>query len=93
MSAGCVPIVFAAGGPLDIVADRRTGFHFRDTAELCERTLDVLDRMPGAEVAAMRQAAAAAAAGYDEPTFRARVLEIAGRFLSAQASPARCDPA
>ncbi len=88
MSAGCVPIVFAAGGPLDIVADQRTGFHFHDTAELCERTLDVLDRMPEAEVSAMRQAASAAAAGYDEATFRAHVLEIAGRFLTAEASPA-----
>ena len=39
MSAGCVPVVFAAGGQLEIVDDGKTGYVWKSTEELREKTL------------------------------------------------------
>ena len=38
MAAGCVPIVYAAAGPAEIVRDGIDGFHWRTRRELIERT-------------------------------------------------------
>lgn len=38
MSAGCVPVVFAAGGPKEIVSDDENGFLFTDRNELFHKT-------------------------------------------------------
>ncbi len=41
MAAGCVPIVFAAGGQLEIVTEAETGFVWKETQELQDKTLSI----------------------------------------------------
>ncbi|MBI2443373.1 MAG: glycosyltransferase family 4 protein [Candidatus Levybacteria bacterium] len=43
MSAGCVPIVFGAGGPAEIVGDSVNGFHFHDTNELFHKIKSLMN--------------------------------------------------
>ncbi len=83
MSARCVPIVFAAGGPRSIVEDGVTGLHFRTVDELAAKTRGLLEDTRPETVEAMRDAAEAAARRYDEATFRARVREIADRVVGS----------
>jgi glycosyltransferase involved in cell wall biosynthesis len=42
MSAGCIPIVYRAGGQEEIINDGINGFFWTSTAELVERTLSLL---------------------------------------------------
>lgn len=42
MSAGCIPLVYRAGGQEEIIQDGLNGFFWRSTAELVERTLTLL---------------------------------------------------
>ena len=80
MSAGCIPIVFAAGGPGTIVQDGVTGFHFHELVELVAVTRRVLEGMAEPERDAMRAAAEAAAQVYSEANFSVRVREIVAQF-------------
>ena len=79
MSARCVPIVFAAGGPGEIVQDGVTGFHVHSVDELSAVTRRLLDS--GSEHEPIRAAAELAAKSYDEDTFTRRVLELAARVM------------
>ncbi len=79
MSARCIPVVFAAGGPAVIVQDGVTGFHFHTLDELAAVTRRLLETMPASEHDALRDAAEAAAQSYTEETFTQRVREIAAR--------------
>lgn len=47
MAAGCVPIVFAGGGQLEIVAEGQTGYFWKNTRELVTKTRLIIknDRM------------------------------------------------
>jgi len=38
MGAGCVPVVFRGGGPLEIVEEGRTGYFFSSVKELLAAT-------------------------------------------------------
>lgn len=42
MTTGCVPIVFAGGGQLEIITDRKNGFFWETKEELTTRTLEVI---------------------------------------------------
>jgi glycosyltransferase involved in cell wall biosynthesis len=68
-SAGCVPIVFGAGGPAEFVEHGRTGFHFKDGAELAELTNRVVMDSDKPWVADMAAAATARAARYEKNNF------------------------
>ena len=87
MSARCIPIVFAAGGPQSIVTDGVTGFHFETLDELADRSRTLLRETGTDALDTMRDAAAGAAAAFDEATFRQRVLEIVERLDGAEAAP------
>ncbi len=89
MSARCIPVVFAAGGPAVIVQDGITGFHFHDLDELVAVTRRLLEAMPDSEHETLRDAAEAAAQSYTEATFSQRVLEIAARVGGAGNSASR----
>ena len=93
MSAGCIPLVFAAGGPATIVQDGVTGYHFRTIEELAAKTRAALETLPAANADAMRTAARAAARPFDEPTFRERVRTIADRLVHVPTHLARSDSA
>ena len=79
MSAGCIPVVFAAGGPATIVQDGVTGFHFHTLDELVALTRRLLEAMPDTERESLRIAAEAAAQNHTEAIFTQRVLGIAAR--------------
>ena len=76
MSAGCVPLTFAAGGPCDIIAEGRTGYLFRSLDELVDRTSALLE--PGSQALrqALGQAAADAAMEYSIDRFSSRVDQL-----------------
>jgi GT2 family glycosyltransferase/glycosyltransferase involved in cell wall biosynthesis len=77
MSAGVIPLVYATGGPVSVVADGKSGFHWRTEEDLVERQLQLLGSEPGG-IASMRRAAERAAHEYDEYAFRLRFREILG---------------
>jgi len=82
MSAGCIPIVFAAGGPVEVVTDGVTGFHFRTLDELCARTQTLIEDTPAEALATLAGAATDAARSYDEATFKMKVRTLAARFVA-----------
>jgi glycosyltransferase involved in cell wall biosynthesis len=67
MAHGAVPLVFAAGGPAEIVADGRTGCHWRTRTELVERTRELIEDTDAA--ATLRAAAVGATRRYDKKRF------------------------
>ena len=83
MAAGCVPVVYAAGGQRELVADGVTGYGWRTLAELRERTqlliADSALRTRLAEVAVL------ASRRFDWTHFRQRLAET----LAAADSPVR----
>jgi glycosyltransferase involved in cell wall biosynthesis len=83
MSAGCIPIVFAAGGPAEIVENGVTGFHFNTVDELCACTKMILTDSTSETLEMIANAAALAAQAYSETIFKARIRNIAGRFLTS----------
>jgi O-antigen biosynthesis protein len=85
MSAGCIPIVFAAGGPVEVIEEGVTGFHFRTIEELCTRTKELVQNATPDTLEALARAAAAAARAYDEETFRSHVRTLALRFATPKA--------
>jgi GT2 family glycosyltransferase/glycosyltransferase involved in cell wall biosynthesis len=85
MSAGCIPIVFAAGAPVEVVDDGVTGFHFRTIDELCTRTRALLKDTPQEKLDALAEAAANAARAYDEASFKRAVRTLAARFVTFSA--------
>jgi Glycosyl transferases group 1 len=84
MSAGCIPVVYAAGGPTEIVKHGQTGFHFRTLEELCRLTQPLVSAPRSTEVQSMGFAAAEAAKAYSSDVFRAHVRETTDRLLQLQ---------
>jgi GT2 family glycosyltransferase/glycosyltransferase involved in cell wall biosynthesis len=82
MSAGCIPVVFAAGGPADIVEDNITGFHFHTSDELCALTRKLLEDTTSEEMAKLVNATADAARSYGETAFKAHVRMLASSFIT-----------
>ncbi len=72
MSSGAIPLVYAEGGPTEIVANGVTGFHWRTIDELVEHNRRLLDQ-PSNASDAMRDRAREAARGYDAAAFADRL--------------------
>lgn len=45
MSAGCIPIIYNAGGAKDLIIENKTGFHFSTIEELIEKTRILIENM------------------------------------------------
>ena len=84
MSAGCIPVVFSAGGPADIVADGVSGFLFSTVEQLSERTRALLHDTSPERLAALADAAAKAAHAFDEAVFRQRARDLVARLLASE---------
>lgn len=84
MSAGTIPLVYAHGGPADLVQDTVNGFHWSTIDELAQRFEQTLT-MPPAIAEPMRAAARSRAREFDTQHFEARFLEIL-RDLGVSAS-------
>jgi GT2 family glycosyltransferase/glycosyltransferase involved in cell wall biosynthesis len=80
MSAGCIPVVYAAGGPAEVVVHGRTGFHFRTLEELCQLTQPLVRAPHATRAQAMGLAAAEAAQAYSDHIFHATIREIVARL-------------
>lgn len=75
MSAGCIPVVFGAGGPKEIVRDSETGFHFRTEDEIFDRTQEILN-YSDADYLEMAERARADAYQYSSENFRRAVRSL-----------------
>ncbi len=76
LAAGAVPVVFAAGGPAEIVADGAQGRHWQTPDELVALT-EALIAQP-AELVRLRQAGLERAADFSAVAFERRVWELFG---------------
>jgi glycosyltransferase involved in cell wall biosynthesis len=65
MSAGAVPVAFAAAGPLEAFTDGIEGHHFHDLEGLVGATAALLTDAPGRQAMASAAAARAAVFGMD----------------------------
>lgn len=77
MSAGTVPLVFAAGGPADNVTDAETGFHWSAIPELVSKTLSFL-KLDDDEANVMRERAIKEARRFGAAAFEARLSAFLG---------------
>ncbi len=82
MSAGAVPLVFAAGGPAHVVTHGVTGMHWRTLDELVRAQVYLLDAPDEAE--AVRATGMIEAHRYDDAAFEARFSAFLGVELSAR---------
>jgi glycosyltransferase involved in cell wall biosynthesis len=78
MSAGAVPVVFRAAGPLETVRDSIDGFHFGSVDELVDRTRRLVE--DPALLARMSSAARARAATFDPDVLQANVRAIVAKL-------------
>lgn len=76
MSAGCVPIVIAKAGQLELVEDGRNGFTFSREDELIRKTQHCALLHDRGELEPLARAAAASTARLDRDHFRRRAREV-----------------
>ncbi len=74
MAHGAVPLVYAAGGPAEVVEDGATGRWWRTPAELVERTAELIGKERERDRLAV--AAQAASERYSPDRFRAAIHEL-----------------
>jgi glycosyltransferase involved in cell wall biosynthesis len=82
MSAGAIPLVHDAGGPIEIVDDGLTGFHWHNVDDLVRAQTGAFAMAPQ-EAEAMRERAHIAARRYDVTAFESRWE----RFLGLDEGP------
>lgn len=72
MAAGCVPVVIARGGQIEVLEDGITGFHWQTIDELKEQTLRLCSDEPLRD--RMSQAAIQRSREYDRAHFETRLV-------------------
>ena len=78
MSAGCIPIVYAAGGPLEVVKHGINGVVVASIADMVEWTVRIMENWNTPLIATMRQRALQTAQNFDKKTFGRRVRAVVG---------------
>jgi glycosyltransferase involved in cell wall biosynthesis len=81
MSTGAIPIVFAAGGPVEVVEHGVSGFHFRTTDELVEYTLEIIGSSEK-QRQTLSRAASQRAKDFTSDRFAAELLKHVEQILS-----------
>ena len=89
MSAGCIPVVYATGGPAEIVIDHETGFTYETVAELVMITERLLEDGNRHEVEAMAIRASRAAQAFSEQRFDDEARSIVAALLAPVQREAR----
>lgn len=87
MAAGCVPMVIAAGGQVEIVTPGKDGYWWENPAELKEAVKSFLE-LPPAAVGRLRAAARERACDFSPERCRARLAEIYHSLGVPTADPA-----
>lgn len=75
MSAGCIPVAYAAGGPAEIIQHGVNGILVVGVADMADWTLRLLRGWNTPKIRAMRRAAIETAAAFGKDAFRQRVRE------------------
>jgi glycosyltransferase involved in cell wall biosynthesis len=76
MSAGCIPIVYALGGPIEIVNHGISGIAVGSVAEMVDWTLRILRGWDSPMILEMRKNAFATAKAYGKEAFGQRVRDV-----------------
>lgn len=84
MAAGCVPVVYGAAGPAEIVSDGVDGFHWNTTADLVAATRRLIDEPE--LFARMSEAAINRAGEFSFSAFGERLMAMVDR-LDAKSAP------
>jgi glycosyltransferase involved in cell wall biosynthesis len=79
MSAGCIPIVYRAGGQEEIINDGVNGFFWTSKAELVERTLSLLN--DDQQSAKISKVAVERSREFGKDRFAERLLALVGSFF------------
>lgn len=79
MSAGCIPIVYRAGGQEEIIQDGLNGFFWTSTAELVDRTLSLLN--DDQQSAKISKAAIERSREFGKDRFAEKLLALVGSFF------------
>lgn len=82
MASECIPIVFAKGGPAEIVEEGISGLLFHDIEELAFLTSMVVEEWNAESVQNMRSAAREKANTYDLSAFKAGWIQAINRRIS-----------
>jgi glycosyltransferase involved in cell wall biosynthesis len=82
MAAGCVPIVFAYGGPAEIVDSGLNGYCYRDINELRRITEKVIRQSADPVVDRMRAEARTKASQYSVQIFKTRWQDLIEEILT-----------
>jgi glycosyltransferase involved in cell wall biosynthesis len=85
MAAGCVPLVYDAGGQAEIVAPGMDGYRWRTLPELVELTGAVI--ADASLRARLARAATLSARRFGRDLFAARVTDLVGRLLNHALTP------
>ena len=79
MASGCIPIVFAEGGPAEIVEDGVSGLHFHNVGELVTLTRELVGERCVEQLDKMRAAAQMRASSYSVREFSTRWMSLIDR--------------
>jgi glycosyltransferase involved in cell wall biosynthesis len=79
MSAGCIPLVYRAGGQEEIINDGNNGFFWTSTKELVERTLALANN--GQQCEKISQAATERSKEFGKDRFAEKLLTLVGSFF------------
>lgn len=86
MSAECVPLAFAAGGPCEIIRNAKTGFLFESLDGLVDQTAALLDPARRDERLTIARAASDSARRFSLDAFQERVEQLVDPRLESVAS-------
>ncbi|MDR3466431.1 MAG: glycosyltransferase [Xanthobacteraceae bacterium] len=84
MSAGCVPLVYAEGGPLEIVSEGQTGYLYRTIDELVGKTRSLLEESD--RWARLAEQAKAGATRFSDAVFRDEWRRLAADIMAGARS-------
>lgn len=76
MSAGCVPVVYGVGGPVEIVHHEVNGFIIASIDEMVDKTLYILENWDEPAMRKMRDAALASAQKFSKTDFPSKVVSV-----------------
>ena len=81
MSAGCIPIVYNAGGAKDLIIENKTGFYFSTTEELIEKTRIIIDNIDSSNIKKIIENDILEAKKYNQEEFKNNISNYINEIL------------
>ncbi|NTV38029.1 MAG: glycosyltransferase, partial [Anaerolineales bacterium] len=85
MSAGCIPVVFDAGGQPEIVEHEQTGFLYRNVEDLMRFTARIMEGAAEPWVEDMRRKASGRSRDFSRQVFEKRIRELLDNLVTTGA--------